>query len=284
MKTFAAFCLLIISFFAGPATAINWPNNAQSAVSISADDGWPTQLTQASILEWKIYWSPEYPSGFRGTFYLSAVGMPSVVTNKAAWKGVFQRGHEVGNHSYEHWCDLTQKVWSQVASDTGNMEWWLLSEIYSMVSTDHTYAYPCGNYIIGPQSTLQQRQVGACEYAALLSAAVTGARVVDGAANDPANVARRRFYITGASIKGATPVADAIAAIDNGIANGTWTVLVFHSLGESGDGNSISQMAYQQIVDYVHQRRAQLWVAPVVTVKNYIIANTPASDWNCKLP
>jgi hypothetical protein len=282
MKTFAAFCLLIISFFAGPATAINWPNNALSAVSISADDGWPSQLTQAGIMEAKK--STEYPSGFRGTFYLSAVGMPSVVTNKAAWKGVFQRGHEVGNHSYTHSCDLTQKAWSQVASDTGNMEWWLLSEIYSMAPTDHTYAYPCGNYIIGPQNTFQQRQVGACEYAALLSAVVTGARVVGGAANDPVNVARGRFYITGVSLRGATAVSDAVSAIQNGITNGTWTVLLFHSLGDSGDDNAVSIAAYQSIINYVHERRAELWVAPVITVKNYIVANTPAADWTCKIP
>ena len=170
MKIHAKVVFAIAIFFPGVAAAIQWPNNAKSVVSISADDGWPTQLTQANILE---------GYGFRGTFYLTALGMPPVVTNAASWKQVFQRGHEVGNHSYSHWSDqtLAGKTWPKVASDVGNMEWWLLSNIFSMAPTDHTYAYPQGNYIIGSQATLQSQQVGACEYAALLSAVVTGARV-----------------------------------------------------------------------------------------------------------
>ena len=280
METFVAFVtfLLPITFsFAGPATAISWPNTAQSAVSISADDGWPTQLTQAKILE-------QY--SFRGTFYLTAGRIHSVVTNMVSWRNVFQRGHEVGNHSYSHWSNPESLVWSQLASDVGSMEWWLLSNIYSLVPTDHTYAYPEGKYIIGPQTTFQQQQVGACEYAALLSAVVTGARIVGESANDPANIAGRRFYINGSTIYGsnATAIANAKSAIDNGIANGTWTVLIFHSLGDPGDGYSISQSAYTQIIHYLNTKRTQLWVAPVVTVKNYIIKNTPASEWNCNLP
>lgn len=259
--------------------AFQWPDNAKSAVSISADDGWPTQLTQASILE---------TYGFRGTFYLTVLGMPSVVTNVALWKQVFQRGHEIGNHSYSHWSDkiLAGKAWPAVASDVGNMEWWLLSNIFSMVSTDHTYAYPQGTYIIGSQATFQSQQVGACEYAALLSAVLTGARVGGSGENSPNIVTKRRFYISGIPIYGndVTAFNTAKLAIDNGIAKGTWTVLIFHSLGDSGDGYSVSQSAYAQIINYLYARRMELWVAPVATVKNYIMANTPNSDWTCTLP
>jgi peptidoglycan/xylan/chitin deacetylase (PgdA/CDA1 family) len=265
--------------FCGSANALQWPNGARSAVSITADDGWPTELIQAQILE---------SYGFRGTFYLTVQGLPIVETDKASWRSVFQRGHEVGNHTYSHWSDqtLAGKTWLDVATDVSIMESWLYTNIYSDTYTDHTFAYPQGNYVIGSQASTQSKQVGACEYAALLSAVMPAARVVGGAANDPAQFAARRFYFTGQSIDGpdASAVASAKDAIDAGIANGTWTVLVFHSLGDVGDGYSVSQAAYTQIINYMYQRRADLWVQPVVAVKNYINANIAPVDWTCKLP
>jgi len=263
--------------------AFTWPNGKKSAVSISADDGWPSQLTQAQRLEYY---------GFRGTFYLTPAGLPSVVTNAASWRSVQQAGHEVGNHSYSHWSAATvaTKTWVDVATDVGTNEQWLLTNIFNGTPTDHTYAYPEGNFIVGPgatSSSYQQRQVGACEYVALLTATMTGARISGTGENVPEDVMRRRFFISGLPITGAndaTVIAQAKAAIDNGIAKGTWTVLVFHSLGDPGDGNAISFNAYEQIVGYLYSRQADVWVAPVVTVKNQIAANSPATDWSCTLP
>lgn len=272
-KTILLAISLVLSNSAYP---INWPNAAKGAVSISADDGWPSQLTEASILE---------SYGFRGTFYLTAGGMPSVVANTASWQRVFRAGHEVANHSYSHWSSnvLATKTWSDVATDVSNMEWWLLQNIYSMSPVDHTYAYPEGADIVGSQATTQSAQVGACEYAALLSAVVTGARVVGSGENYPETTLQRRFYISGVSIAGddVTAFNAAKQAVDKSIADGSWIVLVFHSLGDSGDGNAVSQAAYTNIVNYIYSRRADVWVAPVVNVKNYIGANVAPSDWTC---
>ncbi|MGJ7531447.1 polysaccharide deacetylase family protein [Variovorax sp. GB1P17] len=115
--------------------ALTWPNGA---ISLSHDDGWPSQLTQATTLE---------SYGFRGTFYLTPGGLPVVVSNASSWQSVFQRGHEVGNHSYSHWgsATLAGKTWVDVATDVGTNEQWLLTNIYSNTSVDHTYAYPEGN-------------------------------------------------------------------------------------------------------------------------------------------
>ncbi|MDP9910958.1 peptidoglycan/xylan/chitin deacetylase (PgdA/CDA1 family) [Variovorax boronicumulans] len=278
MKVPVKSLLALAVLFSGTAMAFQWPANKKSAVSITADDGWPSQLTQAAILDAR---------GLKGTFYLTAGGMPPVsTTNQADWAQVYQRGHEIGNHSYSHWSDqiLATKTWQDVAGDVGAMEWWLLQNIYG-TPVDHTYAYPQGNYVIGSQATNQSKQVGACEYAGLLTATVSAARVAGTGENKPADVARRRFYISGLPISGsdATAVNAAKQAIDNGIAKGTWTVLVFHSLGDNGDGYSVSPSAYTQIADYLVSRQADLYVAPVVTVKNYVAANTPAADWTCAL-
>jgi peptidoglycan/xylan/chitin deacetylase (PgdA/CDA1 family) len=281
IRAILVFMLALIA--SNAASAMTWPNNAKSAVSISADDGWPSQLQQAQILQ-------NY--NFRGSFYLTPGGLPSVVTNATQWRQVFQMGHEVGSHSYSHWSPQTLegKTWQQVATDVGTNEAWLLNNIYSGVPTDHTYSYPYGNYILGPGAApgagYQSRQVGACEYVALLSAVVTGAREAGSGENAPADVTRRRFFISALPIYGsdATAFAQAKAAIDNGITKGTWTVLVFHSLGDPGDGYSVSTTAYTQIINYIASKQSELWVAPVVSVKNHIAANTPAAQWTCTLP
>ncbi|UTH74999.1 polysaccharide deacetylase family protein [Chromobacterium sp. IIBBL 290-4] len=278
-KTICQVLWLVAAVLPSSSFAITWPNSVKSAVSISADDGWPSQLSQVNILD-------RY--GFRGTFYLTAQGMPPVVTNAASWQQAFQRGHEIGNHSYSHWgaSVLVSKSWTDVASDVSNMEWWLLKNIYSMVPTDHTYAYPEGAYSIGSQDGVQSRQVGTCEYAALLSAVVSGARIAGTGENDPEVVMQRRYYIGGLPVHGDDVTAFNMAkqAIDNGIAHGTWTVLIFHSLGDTGDGYSVTAAAYEKIISYLYSRRSDLWVAPVVAVKNYISTNTISAGWTCAQP
>lgn len=279
MKLISILFVAFASLISLPAHAVQWPNGAKSAVSMTSDDGWPSQLTQAQILE-------NY--GFRGTFYLSATALPVVETQKDLWRGVFQRGHEVGNHGYYHWTYpvLETKTWQQVANDISTMEYWLLINIYSNTPADHTFAYPGGNYSIGPQDTAQSRQVGSCEYVSVLTGMVSAARSAGSGRVDPNTLFERRYFIGGLPLDGddAQVIADAKAAIDRGIADGTWTVLVFHSLGDQGDGLAVTENAYTQIVDYLYQRRMDLWVAPLVTVKNHILSNTPTANWTCVLP
>lgn len=264
-------CLL--ATVASAAHAMDWPGSAVSAVSITADDGWDTQLQQADILD---------TYGFKGTFYLTGAGLPTVQNHIPQWKSVFTRGHEIGNHTWSHWSAATvqQKTWQEVAGDIGTMEQWLLTNIFDNQPQDHSYAYPEGYYRIGPATTSQERTVGACQYAGLLSAVVSAARTGDGAANDPAGVTARRFFIRGFPVTNGN-VADAKAAIDAGIANGTWTVLIFHSLNEAGDGNSITEANYRDLLTYIQQKQSQLWVAPAMTVARHVFNNTPYSDFTC---
>lgn len=276
----ANYCSLgfqILSCFVFSAQAAPWPNNAKSAVSITADDGWPSQLTQAAILEQK---------GFRGTFYLTAGGMPPVQQSAGQWAAKAYAGHEIGNHSYSHWSSqtLANKKWQELASDIGGMEWWLLSNIYAMKPVDHTYAHPEGNYVVGPISSSQSQKVGTCEYAAVLSTVVSGARIAGTGENSPANVAKRRYFLSGLPLYGSSAVTAAKNAIDNGIAKGTWTILVFHSLGDAGDGYAVTQAQYTEIVQYLASKGTDVWVAPTITVLKNVLANTPIDDWNCTQP
>ncbi|RQO57015.1 hypothetical protein DBV14_09405 [Variovorax sp. KBW07] len=275
-----SYAALAILLFCSSATAFQWPENKKSAVSLTSDDGWNSQLLQADILDAR---------GIKGTFYLTVVGMgmARVAAHAKKWAKVHRRGHEVGNHSFSHWDDrvLATKTKHDIADDVGNMEAWLLQHVYGNVPVDHTFAYPQGNGTVGSQEIDERKQAGACEYERLLSPMVSGARTLGSGENRPEMIARRRFSISGIAIDGDDETAfnRAKKAIDNGITKGTWTVAVFHSLGDEGDGYSISRAAYTRIADYLVLRRADLYIAPVVTVKNHIVANTPRADSACAL-
>jgi len=276
----AMYCSLgaqILSCLVLEAQAYQWPNNAKSAVSITADDGWPSQLTQAAILE---------ENGFRGTFYLTAGGLPSVPQKVCQWAAKADAGHEIGNHAYSHWDaqTLAGKTWQELASDVGGMEWWLLSNVYAMTPVDHTYAHPHGNYVVGPTVSPRSQKVGTCEYATVLSAVVSGARIAGTGENAADNVAKRRYFLSGLPVDGSSAVTTAKNAIDKGIDKGTWTILVFHSLGDKGDGYAVTPAQYTEIVQYLVSKGSDVWVAPTITVLNNVLANTPIDDWNCAQP
>jgi peptidoglycan/xylan/chitin deacetylase (PgdA/CDA1 family) len=112
---------LAILLFCNSAIAFQWPENKKSAVSLTSDDGWNSQLLQAAILDSR---------GIKGTFYLAAVG--TVTLHAKQWAKVHRRGHEVGNHSFSHWNNkiLATKTKREVAIDIGSMEAWLLHNIY----------------------------------------------------------------------------------------------------------------------------------------------------------
>jgi peptidoglycan/xylan/chitin deacetylase (PgdA/CDA1 family) len=270
-----------------PSNAFVWKNGASAAVSITADDGWPSQANDSTSGKSEVTILEEH--GFRGTFYLAPKAMPDVLQNISTWRGVFQRGHEVANHSWSHFCNLEEKKWPEVAADVAMMEQWLLANIYAGSPTPHTYAYPCGGTTIGSTQSEQSTQVGTCEYLGIVSIVANAARTGAGSDNNPDLFFTNRFRLNGVSVTdydGQDALQAAKNAIDLGINNHSWVILVFHSLGDVGDGNSISRDQYTSILDYLLEHKDRLWVAPVITVEQYI-ANSGAvrqSPWSCAQP
>ena len=192
--------ILLASFFwigsSPDAYAFKWKEGALAAVSVTADDGWTSELEEAEILD-------EYK--LRGTFYLAPnfgnnpTGSP-VIPRANKWRSVFLKGHEIGNHTWSHPCGfpfptqspltkLKDMTWPGVADEVGQTEQWLHENIYETDRfIDHTFAYPCGHLSIGynygwdneqainrateadKRTWHQRKQVGACEYSALLAA------------------------------------------------------------------------------------------------------------------
>ena len=275
--------------------AFKWPHGAKSAVSITADDGWWSETTEAHYLE-------RY--GWRGTFYLAGNlidNHPQARELTERWKTLAASGHELGNHTYSHasYCKAEEKYvvtnWRNVADDLAEQERWLGSKIYGSTPERpipvpaHTFAMPYGQFYFGsPRDTYLEKQVGMAEYAACVSCFLPGARIAYfGAQNDPVKVARRRYLINSGNIdklSNTDPVATAKEVIDQGIQEHSWTVLTFHTLeGDKGCGYSVTDQQYLDILDHLKSKRKDVWVAPVVEILNYILQHTPDTDWGCAI-
>jgi peptidoglycan/xylan/chitin deacetylase (PgdA/CDA1 family) len=79
-----------------PAAArFRWPGGKQGAVSLTYDDGLPSQLDYAM---------PQLEAdGFRGTFFVTGDAIPA---RDADWRLAASRGHEIADHTIDHPCDL----------------------------------------------------------------------------------------------------------------------------------------------------------------------------------
>ncbi len=295
-KKMKRFILFVIGIsITSMCTAFKWPHGAKSAVSITADDGWWSETTEAQYLE-------RY--GWRGTFYLSGnlidfYPQPQELLER--WKAIASAGHELGNHTYSHasYCKAEEKYavnnWKNVADDISDQEKWLWSKIYgnnpesSIKLPAHTFTMPYGIYFFGSTiNTYQEKQVGVAEYAACVSLFAPGARIANfGAQNDPLKVARLRYLINSENIdkiSNLDPVVTANEAIDKGIQDNTWTVLTFHTLeGDKSCGYTVTDQQYIEILDHLKSKGTDVWIAPVIEILNYIIQNTPPESWGCTI-
>ena len=78
-----------------------WPEARQAAVSLSFDDGMPSQLARAVPMLDR--------AGFQGTFYLNP--RDGWGRDLEPWRAVAAGGHELGNHTVTHPCS-NQFGWS----------------------------------------------------------------------------------------------------------------------------------------------------------------------------
>lgn len=106
----AAFFLLIRGISAAPLQICKFKDGKQAAVSLTFDDGTRDHLTHALPL------LKQY--GFKGTFYIiiNRVRQPGKAPRKPSgylsWddlKLFLAEGHEIGNHSMTHRCQLTRE-------------------------------------------------------------------------------------------------------------------------------------------------------------------------------
>lgn len=239
-----------------------WPNRAGAAVSLTYDDGRMNHLDLA-IPDLELF-------QFRATFYLTHDN-PYVEDSVDRWRAAFSRGHEIGNHSYNHPSreDLAEYDANDILAEVGHGALWLKRIIGP--DPERSFAYPGGETAIGADN--QDRD----SYTSAISRYHKVARAAGGPPNDPLNV-RLPITILSASLFD-TPngfeLTDLRDYCEDARRKGHWAIIMFHDVISDDyypGGNQIGQSTHRQFLGYL--RVEPFWVAPVKEVANYIFRHS----------
>lgn len=211
---------------------------AQGMVSLTFDDSWLTQYTNAlPILQ---------TAGLKGTFYLTSRPIQQAWTgfmtgNQA--KDIANKGHEIGGHTVTH-ADLATLNQTNINNEIKN------SKTYLQTLTGQTVvslAYPYGSYT-NTVKTLTK------------NAGYTSGRGVEYTTHNVTST--DKYAMKSQCIETTDSIASIKAKIDSAKANKEWYILCFHEVMNNGDQWSTTPARLQEIVNYIKSSGIK-----VVTVK-----------------
>ena len=237
-----------------------WPAGFEGAVSLTFDDGLPSQLvTAVPILN---------EHGLRGTFYLEAGPQLEWTMQEDLWRQVGAGGHELGNHAFGHPCSCNHD-WIARDRCLDNMG---LDDIRTVIGLTNTaldtlvpaqagarsFAYPCYESWVGRGAERQS-------YVPVIASSFVGGRAGMEMSNDPRWV--DLSYTRSFEMHGQGSV-DVIRMIEDGIRRGHWVVLAFHGVGD--DYIKTETDVFQEIVIYLARQKNRIWTDTFYEVASYI--------------
>jgi peptidoglycan-N-acetylglucosamine deacetylase len=264
----ALFSLIVVSLacLALPRLAMatgpySWPGQAEGAVSLTFDDGMPSQLERAVPTLDRL--------GLKATFYVNPGYSIDWEKNAPRWRQLASNAHELGNHTDKHPCScqsdfrhggpycLEKLDLSEVTRAIDDAER-ALAELTSQPASARSFAYPCYNSDVG----VGLRRVS---YIPEVAKRYPAARAGVGRDNDPATVDLAYIYAFVADEQTADQM---IAHIESALRRGRWAVLVFHGIG--AEWNQVQVAEFDRVMTYLSDNRSRIWVAPVTQVAAHI--------------
>lgn len=239
-----------------------WPHAARAAVSLTYDDGLPSQLDVAV---------PQLDArGLAGTFFLNP-GLPRFAPRREDWRKLARSRHELANHTFTHPCSR-EMDWvpkGRGLQDLG--EGPMLEEIERGkrailelgIAAVPSFAYPCGQSFHGEDLR---------SYAPLVGRQHAYARAIEGRVAEPATV----DLLMVPSVDGALGAKASLARVEEAMESGGWLVLMFHGVG--GDHLEIPAAEHAAILDGLGAKGGQVWVAGFGEVGARVALRREAQD------
>lgn len=241
--------------------SFQWPNGCRCAISLTFDDGYPSQLKTAVPL------LNEY--GLRGTFYLNPGG-DDWKDRISPWRDVAQSGHEIGNHSLSHLCScnfsgdpncrgLENVSLEEIESDILEAQRRLETVIPGQ--NNWSFAYPCYQDFVGRGETRQS-------YVPIAARHFIAARGIGEPASANSAAVCDLHYLWSWPVERMTG-AGMIGLAERAAAQGRWGILTFHGINEGH--LPISDIDLKELLVFLNNSREGIWTAPVVSVAEYIL-------------
>jgi peptidoglycan-N-acetylglucosamine deacetylase len=247
-----------------------WPEPYQAAVTLTFDDGLPSQLERAvPILD---------QTGLHGTFYLNPRGKEeysgrggSWMETLLPWQPVQARGHEMGNHTVVHPCSLnTDLPWVRehnLIDYTLEMIEAEILEAQRRINAafpgqkENTFAYPCYESEVG-------RGKNRASYTPIVAKYFVAGRhrseVAGNLANDPRRCDLHHLNSWPVERQQGELM---IGLVDQAVRLGGWAVFAFHGIHEGH--LSVSEGDFSMLVEYL-ARRKDIWTAPLVEIGKFV--------------
>jgi len=245
MKTYTRLLIIILSIvlsvaaaYAEPHTITLWRGNQPAALSLTFDDGYPSQYTFVipAIEE----------RGFKGTFFI-LTDFSDYLDAWDWWKTAAEKGHDIGSHTKTH-PFLTSLPLSEAEYELTASKALIDSKIPGQKTV--ILAYPYG------ESNPQVKELVQKYY---IAARGTGENLNDGTTDTYNEAAYDVIRYSVAQMEDLTNQA---------VSQKKWLIPCFHSFdpGEYGGWSPEQFLAY---MDYLKGRK-DLWIAPFGTVFRYM--------------
>ena len=235
-----------------------WPNGAEMALSLTFDDGRPTQVTHAiPLLD---------AFDVKATFY----SQPENLRNElAGWRRAVAVGHEIGNHTVGHPCtgNFAWVRYDGVVLESYDLERMRAEivqandEIEEMLGVRPvSFAYPCGQTYVGRGRDTQS-------YVPLVAELFqTGRRWLDETSNAP-------DHFDTAQVMAMRMDGEDFAAVQRMVErarhSGNWLVLAGHGVGDNPLWGTQLDML-KDLLAYAQNPDNRVWIAPVTEVATFI--------------
>ncbi|MDP6777746.1 MAG: polysaccharide deacetylase family protein [Candidatus Latescibacteria bacterium] len=238
-----------------------WPEDIDGAVSLSFDDGAPTQLENAiPLLD---------DHGFQGTFYVVPDRRPTWPDLLPRWQEACRNGHEMGNHTSQHPCscnfgfrddgycleNLTLADIEQTIDEATEA----LDRDFPAQKGNRSFAYPCYQSDVGVGINRQS-------YIPLVARRLRCGRGWGERANNPRAI--DLAYVWAWAVQGNTG-EEMVDFVEDAMGQGFWAIICMHGVG--GDHIAIETDALRRLVEHLDANRERIWTHTVIGVADHII-------------
>jgi len=247
---------LVLATVAALGHAGDW-RDRDAAVVLSYDDALAQHLDNVA---------PELErTGLPATFYVT-VSAEGFVQRIDEWRALAARGHELGNHTMYHPCDgsLPGRDWVQPEYDLSTWSVQRMVDNLRMTSvllqlvdgeSERSFAYTCGDTRAGGQSFVEA-----------IMPMFPAARGVQGGMQTRSDLDLYNLRIF--SVEG-HDAGQLTAAVDAAVASGSLLIFLFHGVGGGHSLNATTE-AHAALLDYLANRRDQVWVATLRDVARLV--------------